>query len=103
MRDRRDDGAWERFRKAYEYSLIYEHQSDLEEGRAAKSILKCMFASVPCEEVGKAIQMMLETGRPPGCVQEGSAAQFGVRIALCAMRHALGREALRQPSQELTT
>lgn len=98
-----DDGAWERFRKAYEYSLIYEHRSDLEEGRAGKSILKCMFASVPCKEVRKVIQMMLETGRPPGFVQEGSAAQFGVSIVLRAMRHALGREALRQPSQELTT
>lgn len=72
-----DDGAWERFRKAYEYSLIYEHRSDLEEGRAGKSILKCMFASVPCKEVGNVIQMMLETGRPQ---------------ALCkkAVQHSLG-------------
>lgn len=48
---------------------FYQHPSDLE--RAEKSILKYLDLS-PAKGLGKVIQMMLETARPPGFVVLGA-------------------------------
>lgn len=69
MKDQYDDGAWERFRNVYLF--IYQRPSDLEEERAGKSILKYLDL-YPAKGLGKVIQIMLETARPPGFVVWGA-------------------------------